>query len=79
MFIDKKLQFTYPWASMKDVQATGQEKPSALKREHSALQNMKFHNFFLFLWVIFALMDPDPESTDLIESGSNPDPDLKHS
>jgi hypothetical protein len=48
-------------------------KPSALKREHPALQNMKF---FLLLWVIFALLDPDPEygSTDLIESGSNPDP-----
>jgi hypothetical protein len=35
---------------------------------------MKFLNFFLLLWVIFALMDPDSEygsgSTDLIESGS---------
>jgi hypothetical protein len=34
------------------------------------------------LWVIFALLDPDPDfgsgSTDLIESGSNPDPDPKH-
>jgi hypothetical protein len=45
---------------------------------------MKFLNFCLFLWVIFALLDPDPDSesgsTDLIESGSNPDrdPDLKH-
>jgi hypothetical protein len=36
---------------------------------------MKFLNFFLLLWVIFALLDPDPdseygsgsESTDLIE------------
>jgi hypothetical protein len=43
-----------------------QEKPLALKREHPALQNMKFLNFFLFLWVIFALLDPDPDS----ESGS---------
>jgi hypothetical protein len=40
---------------------------------------MKFLNFFLLLWVIFALLDPDPDSeygsgtgsTDLIESGSN--------
>ncbi len=33
--------------------------------------------FFLLLWVIFALLDPDPDSgsTDLIESGSNWDPD----
>jgi hypothetical protein len=52
-------------------------------REHGALQNMRFLNFFLLLWVIFALLDPDPDSasgygsTDLIESGSNPDPDPK--
>ncbi len=35
---------------------------------------MKFLNFFLLLWVIFVLLDPDPASeygsTDLIESGS---------
>ncbi len=36
-----------------------QKKPSALKREHPALQKMKFVNFFLFLWAIFALLDPD--------------------
>jgi hypothetical protein len=29
-----------------------QEKPSALKREHPALQNMTFLYIFLFLWVI---------------------------
>jgi hypothetical protein len=29
-----------------------QKKPSAFKREHPALQNMKFLNFFLHLWVI---------------------------
>jgi hypothetical protein len=60
----------------------GQEKPSALKREHLAFQKMKFINFFLYLWVIFALLDPDPDcesgsgyaSKDPIESGSNPDP-----
>jgi hypothetical protein len=38
-----------------------QEKPSALEREHPALQNMKILYFFLFLWVIFALLDPDPD------------------
>jgi hypothetical protein len=36
-----------------------QEKPPFLKREHPALQNMKFLNFFIFLWVIFLLLDPD--------------------
>jgi hypothetical protein len=44
----------------------------------SALQSMKFLNFCQFKWVIFDLLDPDSESgygsTDLIESGSNPDP-----
>jgi hypothetical protein len=34
-------------------------KPSALKREHPALQNMKILYFFLYLWVIFALLDSD--------------------
>jgi hypothetical protein len=50
-----------------------QETPSALKREHSSLQNMKFLKLVLFLWLIFELLDPDPDSksgsTDLIESG----------
>jgi hypothetical protein len=55
-FFDQKFQFTYPWASLKL-----EEKPSAYKREHQALQNMKFRNFFLFFWVIFALLDPDPD------------------
>ncbi len=44
---------------------------------------MKFLKFFLLLWVVFALLDSDPEadseygsgSTDLIESGSSMDPD----
>jgi hypothetical protein len=30
-----------------------QKKPPALKREYSALQNMKILNFFSILWVIF--------------------------
>ncbi len=44
---------------------------------------MKILYFFLLLWVIFALLDPDPdseygsESTDLIESGFNSDPATK--
>ncbi len=35
-------------------------KLSALKREHPALQKMKFINFLIFLCVIFALLDPNP-------------------
>jgi hypothetical protein len=38
-----------------------EEKPSALKKERPATQNIKFLNFFLFLWVIFAFLDPDPK------------------
>jgi hypothetical protein len=56
--VNQKLQFTYPWASIKDFQATGET--FSTQREHSALQNMNFLNFFLFLWVIFALLDPYP-------------------
>ncbi len=50
-----------------------QKKPSALKTEHQALEKMKFINFYLCLWVFFALLilirirsakspesDPDP-------------------
>ncbi len=36
-----------------------QEKPSAPKREHPAIQKMKFINFFLFLWVIYAILEPN--------------------
>jgi hypothetical protein len=59
-----------------------QEKPSVLKREHPALQKIKFMNFFLFLCVIFTLLDPDLDyesgSWDPIESGYNPDLDPQH-
>jgi len=47
-----------------------QKKPSALKKERPALQNMKFLNFFLLLWVIFDLLDPDPDPLTRL----NPDP-----
>ncbi len=49
-----------------------QEKPSVLKSEHPALIKMKFFNFLLCLWVIFALLDPDPGT----DPGTplNPDP-----
>jgi len=47
------------------------EKPSALKREHPALKKMK-SLYFLFLWVIFALLVPDPDTDP--ETPLNPDP-----
>jgi hypothetical protein len=43
-----------------------QEKPSPLKKDHQAPQNIKFIYFFLCLLFIFALLDPDPDC----ESGS---------
>jgi hypothetical protein len=36
-------------------------KPSALKREHPALQKMKNISFSQFFWVIYALLDPEPD------------------
>jgi hypothetical protein len=32
---------------------------------------MKFLHFFLFLWVIYALLDPDPADQNQCGSGSN--------
>jgi hypothetical protein len=39
---------------------------------------MKFINFFLFFWVLFALLDPELGSRNPIESGSNLELDPKH-
>jgi hypothetical protein len=55
----------------------------SLQPSKENIQQFKTRNFQIFsiLWVIFALLDPDPDSgsgsTDLIESGSNPDPNQK--
>jgi hypothetical protein len=49
-------------------------KPSAFKREHPALQKIKFINFFLYVCVIFALLDPDTDPGTPL----NPDPDPEH-
>ncbi len=55
------------------------KKPSALEREHPGTSKNTISKFFLLLWVIFALLDPDRNfgsgSTDPIESGSESDPD----
>jgi hypothetical protein len=34
--------------------------PDSVKREHPALQKMKYINCFLLFWVIFVLLDPVP-------------------
>ncbi len=46
-----------------------------LSKRTSTLENKEFFNFFLLLWFI---CPPGSGSTDLIESGSNTDPDPKH-
>jgi hypothetical protein len=47
-----------------------QDKPSALKRETPVNKNMKILDFFLFLWVIFGRLDPDPDQQFECGSGS---------
>jgi hypothetical protein len=46
--------------------------PSKENSQH--LKKMKFINFFLFLWVNFALLDPDTDPRTPL----NPDPKPQH-
>ncbi len=66
IFLIKKLQFTYPKVSVKDIQST-REAFSPLKRASSTSK----HDISLLISNLvghdFALLDPDPDS----ESGSN--------
>jgi hypothetical protein len=82
IFLVKKVQFefSYPQASIKDVQVT--EEAFCHQKRTSSTSKHEISKKVLFLWVIFALLGPVPDldsgsgygSTDLIESGSNPDP-----
>ncbi len=55
------MQVTCPYASFKGRQSYRRNlQPSKVNIQIPALQNMKFITFFLLLWVIFALLDPDP-------------------
>jgi hypothetical protein len=49
IFFLSNSKFSYPWASVKDVQATGSE----------AFSPRKIYHFFLFLWVSFVFLDPE--------------------
>ncbi len=67
-FFDQKLQFTYPQASIKNVQVSeeafsSQKRPSNTSK-HELLKNV------LLLWVIFAFLVPDPDPLTRL----NPDP-----
>jgi hypothetical protein len=67
IFLDQKLPFTYPWAFIKDYQAT-EEAFSPQKRTSSTskLEIFKFFYFcgsFLPFWI--QLPNPDPDSDPL--------------
>ncbi len=64
-FLIKKLQLPYSLASI-----TLQENIQLFK----TLNFWTFLSFFLFLWVIFALLDPDPDSGSGSTDFSSPDP-----
>jgi hypothetical protein len=55
-----------------------QEKPSALKREPPALQNMNILYFFLYLWVIFAFLDLGQDPATQLNADPDPQPCFKH-
>jgi hypothetical protein len=63
IFFDQKLRFTYPTAFIKEVQATG-EAFGTQKRTSSNVKH-EISSLFLFLWVIFALLDPDSDPSPL--------------
>ncbi len=66
----QKMHFTPQWRTLKF-----QEMPPDLQGEYSALQNMKFINFFLFCGPFCLSVSG---SKDPVESGSNLDPDPQH-
>ncbi len=57
--MDQKLQFTYPEASIKNVQVT-EEAFSSQNRPYNTTKSELLKKILL-LWVIFALLDPDPQ------------------
>jgi hypothetical protein len=78
--LDQKLQFIYPYATIKDIQVT-KEAFSSQKREHQALAKKKFLIFFYFCesflpsWIRIRIpntdLEPDPLTTlNPIQSGS---------
>ncbi len=58
IFSYRKLQFTFPYASIKDVKATG-EAVSPQKRTYSTSKHETFLTFSCFVGH-FAFLDPDP-------------------
>jgi hypothetical protein len=61
-FSDQKLQFTY-------VQATREAYSPQI--EHPSVQKIKVINFFQGFWLIFALLDPDPDRQHWLKDEKN--------
>jgi hypothetical protein len=72
-FLDQKLQFTYPWASIKNAKVTEevfstQKRPSNTSK-HELKKFFYFCGSFLPSWIRIPNPDPDPLTR------LNPDPD----
>ncbi len=75
MVFDQKLQFSYHQASIKNVQATGEA--FSPQQRTSSIPKLEISSLFSIFWVIFALLNPDPDPADKNQCGST-DPDRKH-
>jgi hypothetical protein len=63
------MQFTYPLASIKDFRHTGEVFSPQKRREHPALQNIKFFHFSIFVG-LFCPLDPDSDPAGKNQQGS---------
>ncbi len=71
-FLNQKLQFTYPQAFIKDVQAT--EEAFSPQKWTSSTSKHEIFKFFLLFGVIFAILDPDTDPLTWL----NPNADAIH-
>jgi hypothetical protein len=69
-----RIQFQiHGFDDQKDVLATGKAFILISQKRTSSTSNMKIVDFFLFLWIIFALLDPDPAT----QINADPQPCVK--
>ncbi len=62
-FLDQKLQFTYPYATIKDVQVTKEAFSSQKRTSSTSIHKMSY--FFLLLWVMTHFCPPGSGSETL--------------
>jgi hypothetical protein len=72
IFFYQKLQFTYFKASIKDAQTTRE----AFRSQNRTSSTSKHENSLLFLclWVIYALLDTDPDQATQFNGDPDPQP-----